>query len=362
MQAEIAARRPFPPPSPSSLKSFGIPTPYGFEGARRGSVSAESITLKEGINRPDLPFYEKTPEQLARIKTAVLTHFLFKNLDPDEEALVVGAFKEVEAENGHVIIKQGDPGDFCYVIETGECHIYIVDFDEEKEDTLAAQGEPDIDDTIEKTRYGTCVTIAKPGDIVGELALMYNAPRAATVVAVEHCVLWALDRLTFRTILLETTTKKRRMHEQFLASVPIFKGLSQYERFRIADALEVVTVDKGKYVFKQGDMGDRFYIIESGKAAVEKTFTDENGNAETHTVALLGKGDFFGELALLKDQPRAASVLAAPNPRTRGSEALRLVSVSRDAFVRLMGPAENLIRDQQYSDAPIKLRDDFTVG
>ena len=60
-----------------------------------------------------------------------------------------------------------------------------------------------------------------------------SAPRAASIVAVTPAVLWALDRVTFRTILLDHTSSKRKMYETFLASIPILSGLEPYERAKV---------------------------------------------------------------------------------------------------------------------------------
>ena len=59
----------------------------------------------------------------------------------------------------------------------------------------------------------------------GELALLYNMPRAASVKAVTEGSLWAMDRLTFRRIILKSAFKKRKMYEQLLESVPMLKAL-----------------------------------------------------------------------------------------------------------------------------------------
>ena len=94
------------------------------------------------------------------------------------------------------------------------------------------------------------------GGSFGELALMYNAPRAATIISAEpHSMLWALDRLTFRRILMESTFQRRRMYESFLEEVPLLKTLTSYERTKIADALETQKYPPGTAVIKEGDPG-----------------------------------------------------------------------------------------------------------
>lgn len=103
-----------------------------------------------------------------------------------------------------------------------------------------------------------------PGTSFGELALMYNSPRAATVRAVTHVKLFALDRITFRQIMADATSKKRRLHEQFLEKVPLFAGMLPTERAKIADVLETVKFAAGETIFQQGEYGDKFYILEEG--------------------------------------------------------------------------------------------------
>jgi cAMP-dependent protein kinase regulator len=62
-----------------------------------------------------------------------------------------------------------------------------------------------------------------PGDSFGELALLYDAPRAATIKASTDCILWTMDRSTFRTILMASTRKKRNLYEDYLQNVPLLK-------------------------------------------------------------------------------------------------------------------------------------------
>ena len=56
----------------------------------------------------------------------------------------------------------------------------------------------------------------KEGDAFGELALLYNAPRAASITADSNCSLWCLDRDTFNHIVKDASSKKREKYEQFL--------------------------------------------------------------------------------------------------------------------------------------------------
>ena len=84
------------------------------------------------------------------------------------------------------------------------------------------------------------------------------------------------------------------MYEDFLEEVPILVSLEPYERHKISDALESVTFKDGDVIIKQGDVGDNFYIIESGTVRVVQL----DGNGIEHELPGLKKGDYFGGIVL----------------------------------------------------------------
>ncbi len=181
---------------------------------------------------------------------------------------------------------------------------------------------------------GNNVSHITAGGSFGELALMYNAPRAATVISAEpNCTLWALDRLTFRRILMESTFARRRMYESFLEEVPLLSTLTPYERSKIADALESQKYSAGSTIIQEGDPGHSFYLLEAGEAAAYR-----NGNSTP--VKHYQKGDFFGELALLNDAPRAATVISKSD--------VKVATLGKSAFQRLLGPVEGIMRRTKY--------------
>ena len=164
----------------------------------------------------------------------------------------------------------------------------------------------------------------------GELALMYNQPRSATVVADTEGVLWVMGRETFRKLVLKHAFRKRRLYENFLRDLDILKSLTGYERSNLADALIPMEVDQNQIIVKQGDQGDRMYFIEDGQCDVYMNSTFHKR---------LNKGDYFGELALLNHEPRSATIIAA-------STKVRLASLEVQSFERLLGPCLNLMHRQ----------------
>ena len=100
---------------------------------------------------------------------------------------------------------------------------------------------------------------------------MYNAPRAATIVAVEDTKLWSLDRETFNHIVKEASMKRREMYQNFLKDVEILKSIDSYEINQISDALKSRKINAGEYIIKIDEIGEEFFILEEGEAKATKT-------------------------------------------------------------------------------------------
>ncbi|KAH8697081.1 camp-dependent protein kinase regulatory subunit PkaR [Talaromyces proteolyticus] len=312
----------FPPAGTAA--SQGLPNNYAM--GRRTSVSAESLNpTSSGSESWSPPFHPKSADQVARLKKAVSGNFLFSHLDDEHLKTVLDALVEKPIPAKDIkVITQGDAGDYFYIVEEGTFGVFI-------NPTGAAQSGPD--------GIGNQVGTIGPGGSFGELALMYNAPRAATIVSLESkSTLWALDRITFRRILMDSAFQRRRMYEAFLEEVPLLASLKPYERSKIADALDTIKYPTGETIIREGDPGDSFYLLESGEAEAFKSGTD-------HAVKAYSRGDYFGELALLDDKPRAASVTAKTD--------VKVARLGRDGFKRLLGPVEQIMRRTEYDVDPL---------
>jgi len=291
-----------------------LPTNYNFN--RRTSVSAESMNPTDNASDNwSPPFHQKTPEQLTRLRKAIAANFIFSHLDDEQNNQVIGALVEKTIPvKGIKVITQGDAGDFFYVIEKGSFEIYV-------NPANKVEAGPD--------GMGKLVATVSPGMSFGELALMYNAPRAATVLSTEPSTVWALDRVTFRRILMDSAFQRRQMYERFLAEVPLLETLTEYERSKIADALNTKKFSAGHKIIEEGDAGEDFFLLEQGEAEVYK-----RGNQQP--LHRYRKGDYFGELALLNDAPRAATIVAQTD--------VKVATLSKEGFQRLLGHVEVIMR------------------
>lgn len=287
-------------------------------GRRRLGVSAEVPDENEAANyqRVVIP---KDAETAKALRSVMCKNLLFAHLDIDEQKAIEDAMFPVEKRKGETIIEQGEDGDNFYVIDSGEVDVFV--------------------------NNEFCVSI-KEGGSFGELALIYGTPRAATVVAKSDVVkLWAIDRLTYRAILMGSTMRKRKLYDEFLSKVQILADLDKWERANVADALERCNFEPGTHVVEQGQPGDEFFIIVEGEAQVLQKRSDE---APFEIVGNLGPSDYFGEIALLLDRPRAATVVA--------KTPLKCVKLDRARFERVMGPCREILkRDVSNYNSYVKL-------
>lgn len=90
-----------------------------------------------------------------------------------------------------------------------------------------------------------------PGESFGELSLLYNAPRAATIKAKTPAILFSLDRDCFNNIVKDSAVKKREKYDDFLSKVEILDQMDAYERSQVCDALKTRKFVENETVIKQ---------------------------------------------------------------------------------------------------------------
>uniref|UniRef100_A0A452G3V7 Protein kinase cAMP-dependent type II regulatory subunit beta n=1 Tax=Capra hircus TaxID=9925 RepID=A0A452G3V7_CAPHI len=268
---------------------------------RRASVCAEAYNPDEEEDDAESRIiHPKTDDQRNRLQEACKDILLFKNLDPEQMSQVLDAMFEKLVKEGEHVIDQGDDGDNFYVIDRGTFDIYV------KCDGV-----------------GRCVGNYDNRGSFGELALMYNTPRAATITATSPGALWGLDRVTFRRIIVKNNAKKRKMYESFIESLPFLKSLEVSERLKVVDVIGTKVYNDGEQIIAQ--LHSVFLKLSEQ--------VEENGAVE---IARCSRGQYFGELALVTNKPRAASAHAIGT--------VKCLAMDVQAFERLLGPCMEIMK------------------
>jgi cAMP-dependent protein kinase regulator len=140
------------------------------------------------------------------------------------------------------------------------------------------------------------------GSYFGERALITGEPRAATAIAHTRVVLMALDRKSFHSLLGPLREiLDSNLNVRVLKSMKIFESLTNSEKMKIARAFEYEYFSSGHVIVQEGTRGEKMYIIKDGSVQVE---------CDGKEVKQLTGGDYFGEMSLLHDEVRKASVIA----------------------------------------------------
>jgi CRP-like cAMP-binding protein len=241
----------------------------------------------------------KSAQATLAITDALRVHFLFADLEEQEMASMVSAMFEQRYNVGDVVIRQGDKGDNFYCVQKGAFDILV------NNQKVAFAGEK---------------------QCFGELALLYNCPRAASVVACGPSTVWAIDRVTFRYILAHASSKNKTEVKTALKTVSLLENLTDQQISKVADVVQLAHFQPGEYIIRKGERGHVFYIIKTGSVLC----TEVGAGQKRLEDVRLNAGEYFGERALLTDEPRAANVLADSN--------VTCMVLDRDAFTGLLGP------------------------
>jgi cAMP-dependent protein kinase regulator len=282
--------------------------PKGYDPRkRRMSVSAESPGSPSTFRATKVP---KSAVVRAQIHDVISNNILFRHLDEAQLEECVDVMVKKEYAKGDIIIKQGDlVAQYFFILANGEVDVIV---------------------------NGKQVAVLEVGRSFGEIALMYNTPRNATIQAKNEVVCWAMEGPAFRSMLMQYSMQQREKYESFLEAVPLLNSLTGWERGTIADALQAVEYDDGDIIIRQGEAGDMFYIIEEGECVVTQSRSIHEGvDSKPVTLMHLGPGQYFGEIALLKDQPRAANVIAVGR--------VKALCLNRRDFNLLMGPLNDIL-------------------
>ncbi|HXC61960.1 MAG TPA: cyclic nucleotide-binding domain-containing protein, partial [Nitrospiria bacterium] len=200
------------------------------------------------------------------------------------ELLLFSQFHRVQP--GEIVFRQNDFSESLYMILEGRVEL-LVKPDDGPEKSVATLG---------------------PGEFLGEMSLISGRRRSATVRAVSEGLLWEVTRKAMLKFIYTTPAAKKFIDQIFLIHAfqsYLFPNLDHDILVRLASQAEVLKFDKGKIIIKEGDPGDAFYLLRSGMVKVSKMREDQE-----IVLAYLAAGQYFGEMALLNNAPRAATVAA----------------------------------------------------
>ncbi|XP_061820223.1 cGMP-dependent protein kinase 2 isoform X1 [Nerophis lumbriciformis] len=269
------------------------PTSENFCGGRRNT----HISMVKPI--------QKDLRTIKMMNDAFMKNDFLKRLEPQHLREMANCMYENVYTEGQLVIQEGESGNYLYVLADG---------------------------LLEVIQSGKLLGEMRPGTAFGELAILYNCKRTATVKAVTQSHIWALDRRTFQIIMMRTAQAQHEEYFSFLSSVSLLQELPEEKLAKIVDCLEIDYFEKGEYIIREGEEGNTFFIIAKGEVIVTQS---TEGFSEPQEIKTLGVGDYFGEKALISEDLRSANIICNENDT-------RCLVVDRDNFNQMVGTYEEL--------------------
>eukprot|EP01038_Epipyxis_sp_PR26KG_P013978 gene13978-18747_t len=265
--------------------------------------------LKRGVDPT------KSPEVLKQsslhhdpITDILMQHFLLKTV-ADLSGLIETLHEQFYLP-GDVVAWEGVLSNCLCIVESGQCEVL---------------------------KDGQRISLLFPGQTFGHLSLISDVDRNITVRALQYCRILTLKRHELRLALYREEYKRKTERMYFLRQISLFEKLLDSNLEKLVDVMVLKTYKIHDKIIRQGDVGDCFYMIYSGRVSITQTST--NGfTGSISEIAKIGPGCYFGELALIEDAPRKASVTAI-------EKEVQCYVIDRTNFLTLFGSMNMLVNE-----------------
>ena len=309
-QAVVAAKTAAEAGEDEAALLLTVADAFGSDSDRLGDVAPAPPPLPPNVEAPKALAAVKGDALLDKAEAALQSYFetdddvdedsslpklpLFSGLDGDELKELLAAFSLKDVKGGDTLVVEGEEGTDAFVIANGVLHVERASSDEGGEPTLlAALG---------------------PGAIFGEMALVSDAPRAASVVADEVATVLSIAREDLERLAKITpeigqqlsSFCRGRMIANLLRHSSILRSVSGEDRASLFHRFHTEHFDPGQPLVEEGAEGTGLFLLASG--AVEVVGKDSDG--DELRIAELGPGNVVGEISLVLRRPANATVRA----------------------------------------------------
>jgi cAMP-dependent protein kinase regulator len=287
---------PPPPPSASPMPVLRKRTPRGATPDTGGFAEADATIMDDGIELARAlgrPFGASGDASVAEDSHRTLA--LLAGLPEPAVQEIAHGMARHKVRAGDMILREGESGDCCYVLAQGEARVL-------KRDPLQPRGE-----LMEVSRLGQ-------GDLFGEVAMLSDRRRHATVQAVSDCELIELPRAHLRDVgsrYQEVSQFLERFYRDriiatLVTTAPFFRPLEPAARMALLAHFQFTRVEAGARVIQEGERAGGFYLIVLGTVEITKRVSEKR----QVLLATLDEGNYFGEMSLLRGDVARASVTA----------------------------------------------------
>ena len=236
---------------------------------------------------------EKTPEETTKIKKALMNHFLFSCFPKDNLQELIKEMKYYSLGAKEIIFRQGEYGSNFFTLASG---------------------------TVEIVINGVIKGYIHEGHGFGELALITDSERTATIRTITQVNLWGIDRKVFRDALKSLSQMKYEENKNFIKGLPFVNSFTESQIELLVSVVVNHSFKDGQIIIVEGDPGELFYLIQQG--TVQCSYKNQ-------IIRVLHQGDYFGEQALIYNVLRTATITAVGK--------VELLCLSRDSLITVLG-------------------------
>lgn len=192
------------------------------------------------------PTYPKPEQSQAKLVELFTDSFLTKNIDPKNHLVLAQAMFSRNFNQGQVIIRYGEMGSEYFVLASGKVKVTVYKsgtdpFDPHLSEKIAFE-------KVLEVKYRPDGTVDEMIGF-GEIALLYNDKRTASITALTDCETWVLSGDVFKQIIAKNSIMRRNISLEYLDKVDLFKGLEKLDKLKLIDGLKVLQVSAGEFVF-----------------------------------------------------------------------------------------------------------------
>lgn len=251
--------------------------------------SSTSLLVKKAVSKrclQDVQECMKSRRGLMK-KSNETELFLYKALHNKEMfqsclnklGMVIDAMYTEVVSKDVVISEENKPGEFFFCLERGEVRVTV---------------------------KGEEVSIMKKGDSIGEMSVLFNSPWISTCTSTAECKIWKIEKNVLCHCLEISMEENRKAAFSVMSKIKFFEGYDE-QLLSAINLMDIKSFKDGEIIFKRGDVGDAFYVVEQGTVII----SDIQGNKNAFSDDIeLSKDSYFGELSLISDEKRSATVTA----------------------------------------------------
>jgi len=292
------------PSSPGSCTSPG--KEKGEKNFSRSEKQSKRVqpggNKKTSEERPKSKPNDVGPENRKFLSKVLQKHFLFAGLEDNERNSVIDYMIMQKVSAGEVIFSQGDAGDCCYIIQGGVFTVTITD-------------QPNFSKQLRSKHT------------FGELAMLYDVNRTATVTCKEAGSIWQMSGDCFRDCMEKLSDKHLATALSFLDSDPNFSKMEPEDRKKLAGACTVQVFCRNEQILREGEVGDWMFIVIEGNVQT----VDRHGNA-----VIKKPGTILGSAGLMYTKQQVSGAKAIDN--------VMCLALGKGNLERLIGPVEEVLR------------------